>query len=194
MESTDFLTIILNKIENKSPEAADELYNALKESSIRYASLILKDRDLAEDVFHESFLECSAKLGQLRNKDAFRSWFRKILFKQCDRILRKKQNKFESLSSDTVQDTRSGIPEKLEENEVKYKLENALSELSDEDRYLFLQHHQNGESIIDLSGYFGIPQHVVRYRLQRIRRHLSRNPDLIKITEIAFSGTALLAA
>ncbi|MCR9145168.1 MAG: sigma-70 family RNA polymerase sigma factor [bacterium] len=54
-----------------------------------YARAILKDADLAEDAVQEAWLEGFRNLKTLREPGAFGFWFRRLVFKQCDRIRRR---------------------------------------------------------------------------------------------------------
>ncbi|MEQ9363520.1 MAG: sigma-70 family RNA polymerase sigma factor [Leptospirales bacterium] len=54
-----------------------------------YARAILKDADLAEDAVQEAWLEGFRNLKTLREPGAFPFWFRRLVFKHCDRIRRR---------------------------------------------------------------------------------------------------------
>ncbi len=56
-----------------------------------YAYSLVGDFHLAQDVAQEAFVNAYAEMGQLRASEAFVSWFRRIVFKHCDRITRTKR-------------------------------------------------------------------------------------------------------
>src|SRR5437660_439276 len=58
--------------------------------TMAYASAytMVEDARLAEDVAQEAFIEAYLNLPKLREIDAFPGWFRRIIFKQGDRLLR----------------------------------------------------------------------------------------------------------
>ena len=51
------------------------------------AYAMLEDAYLAEDVAQEAFIEAYLNLPKLRESAAFPGWFRRIVFKQGDRVL-----------------------------------------------------------------------------------------------------------
>ena len=55
-----------------------------------YACAIPGDFHLAEDVAQEAFVDAYYKLETLRDPAAFPGWFRRIVFKHCGRVTRKK--------------------------------------------------------------------------------------------------------
>ena len=52
---------------------------------------ILGDFHLAQDAAQEAFLEAYPHLYKVYAPESFPSWFRRVLFKHCDRMLRRKQ-------------------------------------------------------------------------------------------------------
>ncbi|MDQ0116596.1 RNA polymerase sigma factor [Paenibacillus harenae] len=50
---------------------------------MRTASLLLKDRHLAEDVSQDVFLAAYQKIGQFRSEGSFRSWLLQITINRC---------------------------------------------------------------------------------------------------------------
>jgi len=67
--------------------------------AVAYATSILDDRSLAEDAAQEAFLDAYRALPSLREPAAFPGWFRRILFKHCDRITRRKATAIVSLNA-----------------------------------------------------------------------------------------------
>src|SRR5262245_8230416 len=70
-------------------EAAYEaLVRRFQDMAVGYGYALLREFQLAEDAAQEAFLEAYRTLSQLREPVAFPGWFRRIVFKRCDRILR----------------------------------------------------------------------------------------------------------
>lgn len=72
----DELVIMFNKGDKS---AFNELYEKYKNSAVRTAFLITKDRALSDDIAQEAFIKCYQNLGKIKNPGLFRSWFFKIL-------------------------------------------------------------------------------------------------------------------
>src|SRR5215472_9191075 len=62
-----------------------------QDMAVGYGYSILRDFQLAEDAAQEAFFEAYRSLDQLRVPAAFPGWFRRIVFKHCDRLTRGKQ-------------------------------------------------------------------------------------------------------
>jgi DNA-directed RNA polymerase specialized sigma24 family protein len=71
-------------------DAFEEIVRAYQDIAVAYATSILGDYHLAEDVAQESFVEAYWALTALREPAAFSAWFRRIVFKHCDRMTRRK--------------------------------------------------------------------------------------------------------
>ena len=72
-------------------DAFGDLVRRFQDMAHGYAYSILGDFHLAEDVAQEAFIDAYCKLEALREPAAFPGWFRRIVFKHCDRITRKKE-------------------------------------------------------------------------------------------------------
>ena len=66
------------------------LVERFQDMAVGYSYSILGDFHLAEDAAQEAFLEAYPNLHKVYGPEAFPSWFKWIVFKQCDRILRRK--------------------------------------------------------------------------------------------------------
>src|SRR5919205_827632 len=59
-----------------------------QDMAVGYGYALLRDFQLAEDAAQEAFLEAYRSLPALREPAAFPGWFRRIVFKHCDRMTR----------------------------------------------------------------------------------------------------------
>lgn len=66
------------------------LVQRFQDMAVGYAYSVLGDFHLAEDAAQEAFVQIYQDLAQLREPNAFPSWFRTVLFKHCDRLTRRK--------------------------------------------------------------------------------------------------------
>src|SRR5437870_13809228 len=85
------MTSLEGLIHNASKGDADAyevIVRRFQDMAVGYGYSILRDFQLAEDAAQEAFLEAYRNLDKLREPAAFPGWFRRIVFKQCDRITR----------------------------------------------------------------------------------------------------------
>lgn len=67
------------------------LVHHFQDRAVGYVFGLLGDFHLAQDAAQDAFLEVHRTLADLREPAAFPAWFRKIVFKHCDRRLRRKR-------------------------------------------------------------------------------------------------------
>ena len=70
-----------------------QLVESFQDMAVGYAWSVLGDFHLAEDAAQDAFLEAHRCLGQLRQPLAWPNWLRQLVFKHCDRRLRRAQLK-----------------------------------------------------------------------------------------------------
>ncbi len=66
--------------------AFDALVRRFRDMAVGYAYSILRDFHAAEDAAQEAFIQAYYDLETLREPGAFPAWFRRVVFKHCDRI------------------------------------------------------------------------------------------------------------
>src|ERR1043165_5685344 len=87
----DSLATLIGRIRSGDEDAYAAMVARFQDMAVGYAYSLLKDFQLAEDAAQEAFFEAYRGLGSLREAAAFAGWFRRIVFKQCDRLIRIKQ-------------------------------------------------------------------------------------------------------
>src|SRR5262249_42019684 len=76
-----------------------ELVRAYQDIGVAYGTSILGDYHVAEDATQEAFVEAYRELAFLREPAAFAAWFRSVIFKHCDRMIRRKQHSITGLDA-----------------------------------------------------------------------------------------------
>ena len=113
--------------------------------AVGYAYSIVRDFQSAEDAAQEAFLEAYRNLDQLREPAAFPGWFRRIVFKQCDRITRNKHFAFFQLEA--VEARVSKAPSQsdaAEQREMNDKIIAAVDSLPDHERSATMLYYIGG--------------------------------------------------
>jgi DNA-directed RNA polymerase specialized sigma24 family protein len=86
----DALEVIVTRARDGDAEAFGTLVRRFQDMAVGYGYSILHDFQLAEDAAQEAFFEAYRTLSKLREPAAFAGWFGRIVFKQCDRITRRR--------------------------------------------------------------------------------------------------------
>src|ERR1044072_8720229 len=108
-------------------DAYGEIVRRFQDMAVGYGYAMLRDFQSAEDAAQEAFLEAYRSLSNLREPAAFPGWFRRIVFKQCDRIQRRSTVSIVPLES--VADRASETihqAQQLEQREMKERLWEAV--------------------------------------------------------------------
>ncbi len=128
-----------------------------------YAASILRDYQLAEDAAQEAFVEAYRELASLREPAAFAAWFRTVVFKHCDRILRRKRHSVTEL--DDALEVVSPAPspqEILELQETRTFVWKAIAALSDTERAVVLLYYMGEHSQTVIAEFLGVTTNTVK--------------------------------
>ena len=155
--------------------AFDRLVRRFQDSAAAYAFSVLGDFQLAEDAAQEAFLEAFHCLPTLREPLAFPGWLRRIVFKQCDRILRRKQILAVSLESvfDAPQ-PRSDPQFLLERCETTRQVQAAIAVLLEGERSAVLLFYFGQHSHAEIAAFLDVPVSTIKKRLFTARRRMKQ--------------------
>ena len=164
--------------------AFDALVQQFRDMAVAYAYSILGDFQLAEDAAQEAFVRAYQDLETLQAPRAFPSWLRKIVFKYCDRITRKKQVK--TLPIETVTehpDSRETPPEALKNHETHDTVLQNVKGLPENERTVTTLFYMNGYSMSEVGEFLEVPISTVKSRLHSARKKLrERMVPMVKET------------
>lgn len=138
-----------------------------------YAISLLGDYHLAEDAVQESFTEVFRSLRNLRTPAAFPSWLRLIVFKQCDRLTRKKRH-HEVPYIDHVEGNLEGPETYMERQEQENAIRTLIQTLPQKQRLVTELFYMDGLSQSDIAQFLEIKPSTVRKRLFDSRRRLKK--------------------
>jgi RNA polymerase sigma factor (sigma-70 family) len=118
-----------------------------QDMAVGYGYALLRDFQSAEDAAQEAFLEAYRSLPALRDPSAFPGWFRRIVFKHCDRMTRGKSLVTVPLESVEAQASREACQaEELEQREMRERLWEALDSLPEHERAATMLYYISGYS------------------------------------------------
>jgi len=76
---------------NGNRKAQFSLYSQYSKAMYNIAYRMLNNREDAEDILQETFVECFRNIGSFRFESTFGAWLKKILINKCINYLRKKK-------------------------------------------------------------------------------------------------------
>ena len=167
------LKLLVDRAKNGDLDAFGIIIGRFQDMALAYAYSVIGDFCLAEDAAQEAFIQAYYDLNALREPEAFPGWFRKIVFKHCDRIKRKRQ--LQTVPLESVIEVASKEPEPaavVEMNEMKDIVLQAISYLPDNERTATTLFYINGYTQREIADFLEVPVSTVNNRLHTSRGRL----------------------
>ena len=164
------LESLLIRAKGNDLSAFGELVRRFQGMALNYAYTVLGDFHLAEDAVQEAFLETCMNLSKIYSPAAFPGFLRKVVYKHCDRILRKRHP---DLSLDAVHDiqTRDHDPaQAVEVHERKRQVYAAFHTLPEQERLVAALFYLGDHTRKDIAAFLEVPLETVIYRLRSARQ------------------------
>lgn len=149
------------------PRAYGRLVGRFSGFAVGYATALLGDRHAAEDVAQEAFLAALADLPQLKDPRAFPGWFKRVVFKHCDRWRRRHRS--EPLGSPLP---AVSPEEQLAETRARSALRAAVEALPEHERLAVALHYFGDLPQEEVAALLELPLSTVKKRLHTARRRL----------------------
>jgi RNA polymerase sigma-70 factor (ECF subfamily) len=169
--------------------AFEELVNRYERRIWTLAKRMVQHREDAEDVTQETFLTALEHLDELRDEERFGAWLVQIATRHAFRVLERRKRfptqSLDELTEETDGDEEGTIPhpefiadwrenpeELLMRAETRQLIEQALNELPEKYRAVFLLRDVEGLSVKETAQALGISEANVKVRLLRARLQL----------------------
>ncbi|CAH1194535.1 hypothetical protein PAECIP111892_01702 [Paenibacillus auburnensis] len=167
------VTRLVEEVQKGDTEAFGQLMAHFRGMAFAVSYDMLRDVHLAEDAVQEAFIEAYTNIGKLQQPSAFPGWFKTIVVRQCQRLLRRKRQAILPLE-DAMQISQEspGVAEIAERREGAQVLQQSVSSLSDKLRVPLQLFYFYGYSLQEISDYLDIPVSALKKRLFDGRRKL----------------------
>jgi len=153
--------------------AYDRVVTCFRDMAVGYGHSILGDFQLAEDAAQEAFIQAYKDLRMLSVPKAFPSWFRRIVFKHCDRITRKQKPSSAPMEKmKDLADHGESPFETISKKDTQNLILNCVHSLPQHERTTTTLFYINGYSMTDVSKFLDVPVSTVKSRLHSARTRL----------------------
>lgn len=132
------------------------------------ATLILRDRSLAEDAVQEALVRAWRDLPTLRDTSRWDAWLRRLTVHACYDEARRRRRHPATLTLLPEHD-RATMADAAASLEDRDRLDRAFVRLSPEHRAAIVLHHYAGLPLADMAESLGIPVGTVKSRLHHAR-------------------------
>lgn len=131
-----------------------------QQSFYRFAFTYVHERETAMDMVQNSFLKAIEQIHTLRNPQAMKTWFYRILTNECLQTLKKAKREFPTEPADIKEEI---YLEKAYEPELE--LYEAVRRLSPETQTIIMLHYYEGYTLKEVSQITGDNLNTVKSRL-----------------------------
>ncbi len=167
------LVTLVTQARTGDAEAFGAVVRRFQDMAVGYSYSLLGNLHLAEDAAQEAFLEAYLCLPNLREPAAFPGWFRRIVFKQCDRLRRDRNAQHEPLPA--MHEQVSPAPnqaEAMEQREMQQQIWSAIDALPEHERTVVLLYYLSGYSQQEISVFLDVSVTAIKKRLFSARQRL----------------------
>ena len=173
MSTVESVALLVEGARSGDLAAFARLVSRFQAMAYGYAYSILGDFGLAEDVAQEAFVEAYRKLDDLREPAAFPGWFRRIVFKYCDRTIRSQH--VTTVSLEVLGEVSSGQPGPeavAEQHEREDLVLRSIASLPRDQRVATALYYIDGYSQREVAAFLDVPVSTVKSRLYAARQRL----------------------
>lgn len=177
--------VILQKIRQGSREALGMLWQAHSAHVLNLAFRMLKDRDKAEDILMDIFVQVPRASQNFRGESALGTWLYKLTVNACLMSLRahKRHRELEGEHLDDIMESALGNYAESVGGFIQDKaklLEEGLAKLNAETRSMLWLKDAEGLDVKDLVDIYKMPEGTIKARLSRARHFIK---DFIRDTD-----------
>lgn len=173
---------IIARAKKGDQKAFSELVNSYSDRIYNLGLRILRKKEDAEDILQETFLTVIQKIDMFDGRSSFFTWIYRIATNAALMKLRKKKPKYvdlpenpdfqENIESKVFVDWSQDASLNLQNAEVKKLLNEAINELSEIYRTVFILRDIEQLTIKESANILNITEENVKIRLRRARQYL----------------------
>lgn len=159
---------LMGKGKKEAKKAFEEVYNRYGNQIYLYCRKILRNKEVLDDIFQETFVKFYESLNSIKTTSALKHFLLKIARNLC-------LNENSKLSNNTVQiddEFFSFEDDNLETLEMSEILHQTVDMMPDIYKDVIVLKEFMDLSYEEISGTLGVSTSVVRMRLHRARKHL----------------------
>ncbi len=159
-------------------------YSALM---LRTATMIVADRDIAEDVVQDALIQAWHHLPDLREAGALRPWLMRIVVNQCisfkRRLARTTAFVRQALSEQEIDLTAQLADHHKGRLERDWDIARAIEDLPSKQRIVIVLHYYNGMTLPEMAQVLQTSENTLKKRIQAALTNLRRVLRLIDMDE-----------
>ncbi len=160
---------LIKQAKHGDAHAFGELYSLYATELYRFALYILKNTFDAEDAVQNAAVNAYRKMKDLKKEESFKSWFFKILYNECRKIILSKPRLYE-----VPQDEMSVYDKEIPPDSEKSDLLSLLDTLPQEQKAIVILSVFEGYTSEEIGKILGMKAGTVRSSLSRLLTKLRK--------------------
>lgn len=154
-------------------DAFDQLMKLYQPKALRVAYLISASYADSEDIVQETFVACYMNRHELKNPEAFKSWFYRTLSRNAWRVCRKQKREQPSEEVESEEKAAPGeLLKNLVQKEEEQQIYRAIYSLPVKHRTVIVLYYYNQMSIKEIAKTIGCLEGTVKSRLYHAKKKL----------------------
>jgi RNA polymerase sigma-70 factor (ECF subfamily) len=149
--------------------ALEELYRRYEGAVVRYLQRVVRDNDIAVDLFQEAFFRAYVNLSRFDPRRSFKPWLYRIATNLARDWLR---HELRALPPAAPEPDEPSVISLVEARELARRVESAVAELSEDHRLVVILRHYQGLSYAEIAEITASPEGTVRSRMHHALRAL----------------------
>lgn len=170
------------RLQNGDMAAFDEIYKLTSEKAVFTSLKICKNKEDANDIVQESYMYLLEKVNDIKNPEAFTSWFNMVVASKTKNMLRKKNpvlfndNETEELVLDSIEDTDKDFhpPSDFEQTELRTEVMSLIDGLSDDKRAAVILFYYEEMTTKQIAESLGVNENTIKSRLVQAKKDLAK--------------------
>lgn len=175
--------VLVGWAQHGDTEAFEQLVFRHRDKIYARAMLMMRNEEEALDLSQEAWVKAWQRLHQFQGDSSFATWMTRIVINLClDQIRRQKKTRSESIEQ--LEEDAGGVErqmpvetvnptEGLEKTELRRRIDEAMSKLTDAHRAVLIMHEFDGLQYKEIADRIGISIGTVMSRLFYARRRLA---------------------
>lgn len=171
-------SLLVARALNGEQEAFNDIVTQFSGLMLRTASMIVGDRDVAEDVVQDAFIQAWHHLPDLREAGALRPWLMRIVVNQCISFKRKLARST-AFMRQTLSEQETDMLAKVADDykgrmEQDWDLAQAIEHLPARQRIAIVLHYYNGMTLPEMARTLQTSENTLKKRIQAALVNLRR--------------------
>jgi RNA polymerase sigma-70 factor, ECF subfamily len=176
-EPTDQEELVFKASQGDSMAFGD-IVNQYSTLMLRTAAMIVGDRDIAEDIVQDSFIQAWHHLPDLRQAGALRPWLMRIVVNQCISFKRR-LSRTTAFMRQAVSEQETDLLAQVADDhkgrmESNWDLAHAIEGLPIKQRVVIVQHYYNGMTLPEMARSLQTSENTLKKRIQAALANLRR--------------------